>query len=760
MAFKLNTIIICIILPVILKAEEVDIQKIEKLSNNFLTMQETRISHALEKVTPTIISSIDALRDPQTSQTLGYIVKISPKGFIVTSSDTDIEPIIAYSFSNYLVAKPDSNNILLDIIINDIQLRRKTLPYYSDVKLKDNNIKWAEYLEKDYYSLKNNFQQWPEEGTTQTGGWIDVVWGEFPRLKKYCPFDPYWTYTDGTRCRCSIGCVGMSMAMIIDYHKYINFNQFNESDAYVSKEGTKQEIKIDADSTKHDFPSFHKLNILMDSLEYKYNNHIPTTFQTHPLEDLAPLCFACGVSVKTNYGAQGSGSSILRIDESLKDKFNYFSATQVLNDLGQGLSEDFYTVLKSNMMNGLPAILTVVGSPDHGAHAIACDGYNTDEFFHLNFGSMSFAGAQAWYSIPQNMPLGYDIIQSGIIDIIPFQTGITDISLSKNFINLGGARIGNPTDTQSFFIENNNYTSTIIQSVKANGFFQVSEDGNIFSDSLNNIEIGSGQNKEIYIQLVPNNCQKFNEDLIIKYKHDNNAFLKSIGLLGYGVPENATVINQGQVFGEWTKSNSPYFICGDIEVRGIFSLKIDPGVELRFYHHSLTVGKWSKLSAVGTENDSIIFTAADTSIGWLGIDFLDSYNDDTLSYCKLTYGKVLEHEFYQNYFQNGAIYSNNSSPNIFHCQISNNISTAGAGISCVNSNPKIINCNICNNLSIITGNIRDRCTGGVSLNDGSAILINNIITNNTHGGIALTTNSSDQTLHLYNNIIINNSSEN
>ena len=44
--------------------------------------------------TPDIIE----LKDDQTGETLAYVLGLNPEGFIVVSPDTDITPVIAYSF--------------------------------------------------------------------------------------------------------------------------------------------------------------------------------------------------------------------------------------------------------------------------------------------------------------------------------------------------------------------------------------------------------------------------------------------------------------------------------------------------------------------------------------------------------------------------------------------------------------------------------------------------------------------------------------
>jgi hypothetical protein len=112
------------------------------------------------------------------------------------------------------------------------------------------------------------------------------------------------------------------------------------------------------------------------------------------------------------------------------------------------------------------------------------------------------------------------------------------------------------------------------------------------------------------------------------------------------------IINGGYVSGIWTKTDSLYLINGNITVPDDSTLVIEPGVTVEFQgHYALEVQ--GRLLAVGTENDTILFTVndttgfgdADTTLGgWFGIRFTDTpqTNDSSrIAYCRLQYGKAV-----------------------------------------------------------------------------------------------------------------------
>ena len=137
-----------------------------------------------------------------------------------------------------------------------------------------------------------------------------------------------------------------------------------------------------------------------------------------------------------------------------------------------------------------------------------------------------------------------------------------------------------------------------------------------------------------------------------------------------------TVINGGPVSGTWTQSGSPYLIMGDIAIDETSALTIEPGVEVLFqgYFRLLCEGQ---LLAIGTETDSILFTPADTTEGWDGIDFVDldfnAMDSSRLEYCELSYGissRFIQHE---DFTHGGGLFLKNSSKLIIkNCFISHN----------------------------------------------------------------------------------------
>jgi hypothetical protein len=123
----------------------------------------------------------------------------------------------------------------------------------------------------------------------------------------------------------------------------------------------------------------------------------------------------------------------------------------------------------------------------------------------------------------------------------------------------------------------------------------------------------------------------------------------------------------GPVSGVWDQAGSPYYVVGDAWVPADDTLIIMPGVEVLFYAtYKLSVLDNAILYAVGTKQDSILFSTPFHDEGWQGIRFLYANDLSQLSYCRLEYGRAVGSGDDRS---GGAIFINVCSPTISHNSI-------------------------------------------------------------------------------------------
>lgn len=345
---------------------------------------------------------------------LFYVFHLKPAGYVVTSADFALPPVIAYSFkSNFSEGK----NALTDMLKADINLRLKNIQNLPTHVIEERKQMWKGVLSGNITAL--NFEQWPPEGTTSTGGWLETTWSQNSPYNDFCPLD------GGERS--VAGCPAVAMAQILNYHKTTNGVFFNDSDDYYHN--YIHHYTIDDDHEEYDFPSFPELNGYLSNLSSHYESGVNITDN-----DRAAIVFACGVAARQVYSSEVSGT--FGVNQAYKAYLRFgIDGIELLNES----NPELYGRLRMNMVDALPAHLAVVTPEWDSGHNLVVDGYNTDDYYHLNFG---WGGSlDGWYLLPDDMPYGLTVIEGVIVDIMAKHSGsdiFCDGSLHWADVEAGG----------------------------------------------------------------------------------------------------------------------------------------------------------------------------------------------------------------------------------------------------------------------------------------------------------------------------------
>lgn len=697
-------------------AEPVSVEQALKVADTFLRARQARQSKDISllsikapvgELTPAGLKEI--LADDGT--VLAYITEIEPRGFVATSAQTDITPIVAYSFSSPFPSEDDEKNPLYRLLKEDMRLRALALAESKLSGATENSSLWSMYANEGTGPYASDtFRQWPQENTTSTGGWLETAWNQSEPYKDFCPLDP----VDGERS--VVGCVATAMAQIINYHQLCNAT-FDESDRYSTYSG----IDIDADSTRYDFPSLKELNEYLSAIRVKYS-------QGADLNDVdaAALSFACGVSVNMDYSSEGSGAYLWDLEESMSEKFGFYSA-----EMTGGLSNEFFALLQQNIINQFPALIGITYPTLGGGHVIVCDGYNTNGEYHLNFGWGSPYPeeiTEAWYRLPVEIPTSFNAVDEMVLNIRPVPPGI---EIDPGYV-LFRSTPGVESEPVPVFIKNNTEGPLTVNSVWSPEGFAISLSDGDYSDHIESFTIQRpGQEAAINVKFLSEAAGGYYGMLTVNYGYDKTMY----AILTGSAVGGGTDVEAGEVSGTWSKAQSPYYVLGDISIPKDGELIIEPGVRVVFMGpYGLTIGENTRLWAEGTVSDPIEFTASSKELGWKGLRFLKSGDDDILSHCSITFSKKGSESTAKNVgdTRGGAIYCNSSYMTIMHCKITNNIGDSGGAIYCFDSDLVISNTVIANNTSM--GDYPQ--SGGICCLGDSVLQIDNCtIVNNFPGGV-------------------------
>jgi hypothetical protein len=341
---------------------------------------------------------------------LCYLFELNPAGYVAVTADTDLPPVIAYSFTNSWFTDNPDQNPLLELLEADLTDRFENLSEIPGEIIQQRNQGWDRLLKNPQLKAAGKFEQWPPAGTTPTGGWLESNWTQSPPYNNFCPMDPV------TNQRSVAGCPAVAMAMILNYYETVNGTEFNDAqdDYYHSYAG--RNYWIDDDYIAIDFPCFPDLNAYLDTLTQCYATQTPLK-----ASEKAALTFACGVAATQVYTSSISGT--FGVNQAF-DAYMRFGFQEAL--LMDENDTAIYTILSKNMKEARPAHLAVVDPGWTMGHNVVVDGYNTDDYYHLNFGwGGSYNG---WYLLPEEIPYGLTVIEGVIVNIAypPVNTGFIE----------------------------------------------------------------------------------------------------------------------------------------------------------------------------------------------------------------------------------------------------------------------------------------------------------------------------------------------
>jgi len=384
------------------------------------TVARSRLMHD-DKQDDHSITFLTVIKDDETASLLAYVFELDPAGYVIVGADTRLPPVIAYSYTDPCHDYRHKENILFDLVRRDV-IARLSDPDRIPIDLElEYATQWHEYITGDLITLAPaGFQQWPPDGSTPTGGWLMENWTQTAPYNYYCPMD----LIAGSRS--VAGCPAVAMGAILNCLEEINETRFDDGDDYLHN--FYETYWIDDDHVAHDFPSWPELNEYLDTLEYHYDNSVPPT-----TSDKAALIYACGAACHQVYSSSISGTYGITQAATAYQRFHF-----VDSELLYESSDSLFERLSQNMMIAMPAHMGIVDAGPNYGHNIVVDGYNTDDFYHFNFGwGGSYNG---WYSFPlTGMPYNMNIIEGIILDIGEGQPGVAetdDIVSGGSFLSL------------------------------------------------------------------------------------------------------------------------------------------------------------------------------------------------------------------------------------------------------------------------------------------------------------------------------------
>lgn len=294
-----------------------------------------------------------------------YVFNEGEQGFIIIAADDCVYPVLGYSFSGGFTGKnmPESFIYWMDAYTSEIlYIIQNQLP--PDKKTSD---AWNAYTAPDFVPaiLKG--------GSKSVAPLLLSTWDQGKYYNFLCPEDPA-----GPGGHVWSGCVAIAMAQIMYYYRFPI--QGTGSYGYNSPYGY---LNANFGAT-----TYHWEN-MQNSIGAKFNF------------EMAQLQLHCGIAIDMDYSPDGSGAYM---DDAVNAMISYFSyhPTAQMRYKNSYSTTNWQNIVKGELDNKRPVLYAGYGNG--GGHAFVCDGYQSSDYFHFNWG---WSGSYDGYYYLNNLNPGY-----------------------------------------------------------------------------------------------------------------------------------------------------------------------------------------------------------------------------------------------------------------------------------------------------------------------------------------------------------------
>ncbi|MBR3493454.1 MAG: C10 family peptidase [Bacteroidales bacterium] len=289
------------------------------------------------------------------------------EGFVVMAADDRVQPILGYSLTGKFVAEDMPSNVsgwlqgyndeIQYAIEHQLRATDETIQLWND--LAEGNSKAARATTVVSPLVQTT---WDQNGFYYYSGGQVVM---FELYNNLCPYDN----TAGERT--VTGCVATAMAQIMKYWSYPA--QGIGSHSYTPS--TRPDLGVQS-------ANFGSTNYSWSNMP----NSLSQSSSDVQINAIAVLMYHCGVSVDMMYNISANGGSAAYAEDipyALHNYFNYKSTANIKYKSNYS-NNNWINLLKAELDASRP--IEYNGSGNAGGHAFVCDGYNSSNQFHFNWG--------------------------------------------------------------------------------------------------------------------------------------------------------------------------------------------------------------------------------------------------------------------------------------------------------------------------------------------------------------------------------------
>lgn len=447
----LRTVTLCavsLILSMTAKASPIDSTYAKKMAVNFMrSVSELNF----RSVNPVVAYTAMATRQEEGRSVecpMYYVVNVGTTGFAIIAADSRVSPVLAYSTTSSFDGDRIPANVAF--LLGEYQQQIELICDSLDEPAPAVASAW------DALSRPSRLHS----RTVVVEPLLTSRWNQYPYYNALCPADAH-----SSNGHASAGCTAVAMGQILRYWRYPVHGIGSHS--YESNNS----------SMGIGYGDYGTLSADFANATYDYDNMPDSlTASSSPAEinAVATLLYHCGVSLSTAYGVISSSAFISVVDDALRNHFDYVNVQHIYRSVFT--ETDWLNRIKNELNLLRPVFYTGAGAAS--VHAFVCDGYDDQNFFHMNWG---WGGnADGFYLLTNLSPNinAYNTAQTAVVNIVQDPPVLNALQEELTFFQKEGA----PANIQRVDVITDNIEDII--DVTVDGNFTLSLDSVNFGNNL------------------------------------------------------------------------------------------------------------------------------------------------------------------------------------------------------------------------------------------------------------------------------------
>lgn len=388
------------------------------ISANAQRLSNSEVHNNASQFSQQLTGKTAALKPVALKSTHLYAYNMEGGGFIIASSDSRTRSILAYSTKGEINLDSMPDNVAYWLSEYDKQIEQLGGTTLSE-------------LQHNYQPDKTSPKNVPDSvAPLLVTEWNQYLYG----YNSMVPYDSVMA-TDTNMARFdghpTVGCGALAMAQIM---RYWQFPQHGVSHHSYTHEG------------EYDCWRYGTLSADFANTTYDYANmpaKLSESSTEAEVEAVATLCYHCGVSANMMYNSDCQGSSGSTISGCLIGLQHYFHYSPDATCIYKYNSSTatWINLLKNEIGHSRPVLYGGQSYRDdeegtlNGGHAFVFDGYDNDNFFHVNWGWNG--SCNGYFSVDVLRPMTqYDFtpMQYCIIGLKPSYTAMPILTMASDLI--------------------------------------------------------------------------------------------------------------------------------------------------------------------------------------------------------------------------------------------------------------------------------------------------------------------------------------